>query len=612
MRIKSVTITGMHHISSKTFNFENINYLYGPNGAGKSTVLNAVQLAILGYIPGTAKQSAAIFQHASLPEMEIQVTFDDGRFIKRRWTAKGKSVMSTVLGSFNEESIKDIIGDLELPIFNFNELVNMTANKLKDWFINFLPAASMDLNWKQELENSLNGIQIMDPAILEDALKDLQSDDGRTVLEKIQAFNAQMKANQSFMKTEIQRNESTVQSLIYYDDESLQGDAEFLNSETQTLMSRIQELTNEKEQLIRAQQIVASNEKIQAQIAALSTNSEIDVSALTDRQTNLNESITELTASVTEEESIYASKIAEQASINAEIRSKMQIINGGSICPYTKSKCESITTMTKDLQVEVDELKKSLSELSSESTNLKNSIDSKKQRIAEYRRELMQISQSISYATTSANSMKQMKDMLQPETNMSRFAELSFYASEIAKLNTQISKIEANQRYNSLIDNLTAEKYKLENSAEVYKCWAKLTDPNGLQTRIMNAPFRSLADEMNKYLHIMFSEDVSCNFNLEQKANSFSLGIKRSERYIPYDLLSSGEKTMFALALMLCIIDKSTSDLKILIVDDMLDHLDNNRANEVFKSLQNVQGIQIILAGVKESENANAYTIKIE
>lgn len=611
MRIKSVTITGMHHIKSKTYEFDAINYLHGPNGAGKSTVLNAVQLAILGYIPGTAKQAGAIFHHASLPEMEIQVTFDDSRYIKRRWTAKGRSVTSTVIGDFDEDSIKDVIGELELPIFNFNELVNMTANKLKDWFINFLPSDCIEIDWEKELKDSLGGIQLMDSTLLESALNELQTDNGLGMLEKIQSFNAQMKANQSFTKTEIQRNESTVQSLIYYDEEGLQGDAEFLANQVRDARARIQELTQSKEEFIRSQQIIAANDRIRSQIAAMPITSAEDVQTLTERQTNLNGKIKELTDSVADEEASYFSKISQQSDINAEIKSKMQIVNSGSICPYTKTPCESIMTMTEDLRSQADDLKSALSSLESDILDLKSRIDEKKKTIADSRKELMSISQQITTATNSTNSIQHMKSMLQPEPNMSQFADLSFYNSEIERLNTQISKIEANQRYSSLIDTLTAEKYKIENSAEVYKCWAKLTDPNGLQTRLMDAPFRNLAEDMNRYLGIMFSGEVTCNFNLEQKANSFSFGIIRDDRYIPYDLLSSGEKTMYALALMLCIVDKSKSNLKIMIVDDMLDHLDNIRADEVFKSLQNVKDIQIILAGVKESKNAKEFTINI-
>jgi recombinational DNA repair ATPase RecF len=58
---------------------------------------------------------------------------------------------------------------------------------------------------------------------------------------------------------------------------------------------------------------------------------------------------------------------------------------------------------------------------------------------------------------------------------------------------------------------------------------------------------------------------------------------------------------MYTLAMMLCIINKSDSDLKLLIVDDMLDHLDDTNAEQVFTNLAAVEDTQIIVAGVKQT-----------
>lgn len=611
MKIKSVSIAGMHHIASKTYEFNDINYLHGPNGAGKSTVLNAIQLAILGYIPGTAKQTAAIFQHASQPEMEIKVTFDDDRYIKRRWTAKGKSVVTTVTGSFDEDSIPSIIGDLELPIFNFSELMGLTANKLKDWFINFLPPASMQINWKEELIDSLKGMQISDDKLLPSALTELETNDGRNLIEKIQAFNSQMKANQTFLKSEISRSEATIQSLIYYDEEGIQGDDEYLEGEIQKCQSRISELTSEKERMIQANQIIASNNRARSMIAAMESKTQVNVDELKTRRDNILSSINDLESSVQDEKSQLIDKTIKKNQIQSEIDSRNGITRSGGICPYTNTSCESIASMVAKFMDEINQMESEIATIDSEYAELQSSLQKKQQAVQDLKNQLRMLDQQISDVSNAQTSLENTRSMIQPEPDMTQFNDTAFYSQEIDRLNTQISKIRANQQYNKLIDTLTSGKYGLENSLEVYKCWAKLTDPNGLQTKVMDAPFKNLAEEMNKYLQIMFSSDVKCNFNLEQRANSFSFGINRSGRYIPYDLLSSGEKTMFALALMLCIVDKSSSDLKILIVDDMLDHLDNSRADEVFKSLGQVQDIQVIVAGVKESANTAQYIIEV-
>ena len=75
MKIKSIYIDGLHNAVNKTYTFNDINYIYGNNGIGKSTILQAIQLALLGYIPGTAKNSrealraAAYFSSSVMPAL---------------------------------------------------------------------------------------------------------------------------------------------------------------------------------------------------------------------------------------------------------------------------------------------------------------------------------------------------------------------------------------------------------------------------------------------------------------------------------------------------------------------------------------------------------------
>ena len=102
----------------------------------------------------------------------------------------------------------------------------------------------------------------------------------------------------------------------------------------------------------------------------------------------------------------------------------------------------------------------------------------------------------------------------------------------------------------------------------------------------------------------MFNADTKAKFNLVSKANSFSFGLEREEKYIEFDYLSSGERCLFTLALIMCILDKSKSQIRTLIIDDILDHLDSSNANSLFESLKQVKDIQFILAGVKECKDA--------
>jgi hypothetical protein len=185
-------------------------------------------------------------------------------------------------------------------------------------------------------------------------------------------------------------------------------------------------------------------------------------------------------------------------------------------------------------------------------------------------------------------------------------------AQEIKVLQDNKMKAFANQKYNSTIDELTKKKFDLELELAIYKAWAKATDVNGLQTEIMKQPFNELADKMTQYIQTMYGNDsLKAHFNVEAKANSFTFGLIRDNKYIQYDLLSSGEKCLYTLALMICIIDNSKSPLKVVLLDDALDNLDDVAIENTFTALKNITNIQFILAGVKHSNNAADVVVEV-
>ena len=155
-------------------------------------------------------------------------------------------------------------------------------------------------------------------------------------------------------------------------------------------------------------------------------------------------------------------------------------------------------------------------------------------------------------------------------------------------------------------------KYKAELNNSALAAWVKLTDINGLQTTLTEKPFEDLATKMTGYIQTMYgTDDIKAKFNISTKANSFSFGLVRDNTYIAYDQLSSGEKCLYTLALMICIIDNSKSPLKLMLCDDMFDHLDSQAVEGTFLALKNISNIQFILAGVKDCQNAADVMIKI-
>ena len=143
----------------------------------------------------------------------------------------------------------------------------------------------------------------------------------------------------------------------------------------------------------------------------------------------------------------------------------------------------------------------------------------------------------------------------------------------------------------------------IQNHVDLLEVWKKYTDANNLQTKVAMEPFAELEVKVDTYLTTLFHEDVKFRTELSTKANSFSFGLIRKDSYIPYELLSSGEKTLVAFSIMLYVASATTGLLKLVMVDDMLDHLDSENVYNLFSRLSEVDGIQIITAGVKEVLN---------
>ena len=132
-----------------------------------------------------------------------------------------------------------------------------------------------------------------------------------------------------------------------------------------------------------------------------------------------------------------------------------------------------------------------------------------------------------------------------------------------------------------------------------------MTGVNGMQTDTSSkSPFYILGDTMDSYITKFFGESCCSDFGLSEKSNSFSLYLNRDDTIIPFNLLSSGEKCMYSLALMLSLVQLSDCKLKLVLVDDLLDHLDDENIEIMFTTLESVKDIQMIFAGVKKLDKS--------
>lgn len=597
MKIKSIYIDGLHTVHDKTYTFNDITYLYGRNGVGKSTVLNAIQLALLGYIPGTSKTKSAIIRHSNNGSIVVKIVLDDNGnevVIDRIMTDNLNTVNVTPEGY----DISEILKDVELPIFNFNEFVGQTANKLKDYFIkNILPINDGSIMWTEILTDAVKDMNIENRAeILGRAISLVSNLSGDPINQAIQA-NQLFKDEQSACSAELKSLQGAIDSLIFYDDYTGSTDVDELDNQ-------IRELSLLKDRVIAYKTAEMQTKSIQDSLNSAFT----ELEALKSKG-NL-DSFKELTNQMSEACKAASDKVSDIEhkinDIDYQIRSTDTFTTSKGICPYTKEACPTITDKVNDLCDKVRELSKQKEDYLQELRDARNVLAEKTDLFRKADADVNKWNTLTSQIANLNNAIGSMPTKPDTDKNSMEIAE------EIKVLQDNKMKAFANKKYNDTVDDLTAKKFKLELELDVYKALAKLTDVNNLQTKLMEQPFNQLADKMTNYIQTMYGrDDIKAHFYVSSKANSFSFGMIRNGKYIPYDLLSSGEKCLYTLALMICIIDNSKSPLKVVLLDDALDNLDDVAIENTFTALKNLTGIQFILAGVKHCDNASDVIVEV-
>lgn len=586
MKITQVAISGMHKAQDKVYDLNpGVTYFVGENGAGKSTILEAIQLALLGYIPGYAKTKEGIIKHASGKFMEVNLTLDSGIVINRTWVKSGSgSVSSECNVTGFDGQISDLMKGIELPIFDFNEFTKLTANKLKEWFISFLPNSNKDFNLLTLLKDQLGTRQIASDNLLNEVDKWIQANSVNLKgVDLVKGLNSYLKEEQSFIKGQVSKLQSTVESLIYYDDAPSEDEDE--------LNSKLSALNNEKTLVLKLLAQHDAWEKMKVQVKLLEASLKSNSYDADPRVTSINTEIDELLKKSNEYKEISNTLNKSISELEAELRN---IPSANATCPYTNEFCQKASDLAEDANKKRDEVTSELAELKQKRDQYGLSVTMKiDSQIRELQGKLLTIQNEYS-------KLKMLNEQLGPEPDMSDSRNLESIDSEIKAVQEGLVKVAANRQYDQLTKTVTADKFAMENDLEVLKIWIKLTDANGLQTDMMDEPFKDLSSDMSKYLTQMFGVETTAQFNLATKANSFSFGLTRNGQYIEFDCLSSGERCLFTLALMMCILDRSESQLRVILIDDLLDHLDGSNADSMFKSLQSVDSIQFILAGVKE------------
>ena len=589
MKLQSITINNMHKITKKTYELSNITYFYGTNGVGKSTILQAIQLAVLGYIPGYSKTNESIFKHSNSVSMSVCATFENSWYIRRTYQKIKSSVTCEVEENLpNGITSKELLGHLELPIFNFQELICQSANKLKSWFIEFLPKSQDAIDWNKIL-------------IIEDT--NMPVDLSKFKKSVIEAFNFTssgvnnvvdvhnyLKALLSAKTDENKRAIHTLQSLIYNED------VRDCEESIESVKLQIQQLTNDANIF---NQKLANFHASQKYITQLNAYNDLCDTILQDP-----EYINIINTSKDLESQKFQIDIKrnEIYDLEVEASSIKKLLNTQGRCTYLNCDCIKLAGKLEELSRKYLEIGETIKKYRNECDDFDDKV------------------RNLNTLRISIESRYQERDHIRSQINYADVeldpSDLSTIHQKIAEKQELLGKLLANQKYENMMETLQKVQIMREYEIQCLKCWIKCTDANHLQNDLMIAPFIQLSDKISFYVNKLFNDThMKAQFNLSSKSNDFSFGVYKMDEdiYIPYDLLSSGEKCIFTLAFMLTLLEISNSTYQFLLIDDMLDHLDDDKIAHIFKSFEsNISDIQLICAGVKPySGDILSNTIKL-
>lgn len=630
MKLKSIKISGMHNVTNKQYSFDDITYICGKNGAGKSTILQAVQLALLGYIPGTNKTPSAILTHANGPMLMVSVMLsDDNEEITITRTFMKKGAGGTALVDIQPEKYKnldttEILGNLELPIFNFNDFIDLSANKLKDWFIKFLPSNTNTINWDEALMAPLKKFNLEDinSNIIQETnewiSENLKDKTSEIQIEQLNSYFKEMLSSKKYL---LDATVKSIGTLVFYDDiEAENISEESLASKTKVLLS---DISNFK----FAKQYVSSQKTIQEQLSKLSKEIPDTCTIETDKTViKLKETCKNLEMQKEKTTSNLLELRKNQGEIEQKITDLNKIISSDGVCPFTKSSCKTIKDFIETLKLEKtqaeEELKSILTKID-DSSNMLSSIDAE---LSESNDKIFEITNKYNARDNILNRNFVLPEAVIETLNRYNFKDIfkitetefdeciEKCSDELSTANENLKQIAANKQYNKLIDELTKNKVTQETEIDILKEWIKLTGENGIINDIMQEAFITFEKLLDSILCTMFSnKKVKSKFIVKPANNSFDFGLTRDSIFIPFNALSSGEQCIYTIALMSAIIatGSAKSAIKLIIIDDLIDHLDETNIDALFTAISKTQNIQYLFAGVQKCEAAKKFTKSI-
>lgn len=503
--------------------------------------------------------------------------------------------------------------------------MSKSANEQKKWFISFLSKAfesstnTVDID--EELNNTLEALGIeTDVHIRNNVRQYLDVESCEDGLQYVKDIESSIKEGLSYEKGVHQSLQNTLNTLVLYEDVSSMKEEDIINE--------LDILRDRKSQLSEIQKEVMAYEyscKQLQQFSNLADTLELDkqYSVLKEQESELKNNIDRLNADIQQVVSAQATlrdecdefKSSKLTTIECDIQNIRSLANGSGMCPYSKKMCDDVKVYIEEASKKLDELKDIYTKNKQEYESMIQSLKSMAEDESHSRTTLKDMTSKLSsvkndmYAISlqyQARDNQKRNLPKKPESNMTYEEvsnQISFVADQIEIANINLGKIQSNAKYNELKEKIDKDMTICDFTVKALNSLQTRFGSNGLQQEVMERPFEKLIDSITTYLQKTFgTKSIKAYFELSEKSNSFEFGFIRNDAKVPFEVLSSGEKCVYMLALQSSLIDKST-DLKLIILDDVFDHVDTHNIERCIKAAKKFKNIQYVFATFNEIEN---------
>lgn len=627
MILKKIRIKGLRNITDRTISFDSgVNYFWGPNGAGKSTILNAIQLAVLGYIPGKYKTNAAIMKNSNGNVIEISATFDATGTevtVNRMWVRKGSSTVTSdvTIDPPTFGDISYIVKEFETPVFNFEEFAAMSSNMKKDFFVAHLVESSKS---KETLAKSARGhIKCSFEGPLEESkqaqmLESFESlgfpkDWNNPVsLDLVRDAETWVKSTISAKNAEQERVASTLASLVKYEDldDTLSKDSiHERESVIQATLQEVRDWQTKKASYDAYQVTLEENKDLIKRFEGITSIEDVPEVKEHDKTSKAYDDICVRQSEEKEKLRSKGQEVSQKiAEINASITGNKKIIDSKGVCNFTQNPCEPLSGMVADLEQENIKLSEKLEVLQKEYDKLQQDIEAVLvDEVADVKAKYIAARDARSKAQNDYLTARNILNRKIEEPKSMEHVDVEALQKELSECTDNLAKIKANEIYESTYNKLYADNSELGFQLEVLKILKSYFSANGLQQKLTEGGFLDAQKDLEQYISAMFDgRKATPAFHLSSKANSFSFGLNIDGTYIPFEYLSKGEQCLYMIGFMAYVINKDVGGVNILLVDDSLDHLDERASEMLFRCITDISekfDIQCIFAGVYPIKN---------